>query len=76
MNSGPARMGKSGGRVLSALSWDQAGWASDAMTRAEEAEEDNQGGRAVLRLQPFLLRACQKEILGLTGHLFHSFFPS
>jgi hypothetical protein len=42
------------------------------MTRGEE--EDEEGGRAVLRLQPFLLRACQKEILGLTGHLSFTLF--
>jgi hypothetical protein len=40
------------------------------MTMTKGEEENEEGGRAVLRLQPFLLRAaCQKEILGLTGHL-------
>jgi hypothetical protein len=65
MNSGPARMGKSGGRVLSALFWDQAGWASDAMTMTKGEEEDEKWGRAVLRLQPFLSYARVKRNSGV-----------
>jgi hypothetical protein len=69
MNSGPARMGKSGG-ALSALFRDQVG-------RASENDDDDEGRRGRRRrgtscaaLATLSLTRVSKGILGLTGHLF------